>query len=670
MVFTKDSGDTFDPKSVAWVLSDSDLKHGLAGIERAWECAIDLETTGLFEHATAGGHLNGGYPARVVLASMTLPKSEDDEDPVTWVYPLSHPDSMWQGQWRKILGRIAEAILDFKIPVVNQNVKFDARWIFAHTGYDISPCIRWDTDPASALLDETASRRLKDRAPQIFGVKRWDDFDLKKPGAAERVPLMDLGLYAARDTYWTWRLARWQRQRMFLMGPDGAAPGEPVTPEEEEDAKLGRLAVWSVMPSVAGATRTEERGMLLDRDWVQAKLAVNQQVIDGLSESMVSRYDVPGEPSFAPTSHWFRAWAEAAVKAGDLRVASMTRQGNAQWTKSVLLRQARHGSETADMLLTHRRLSKQNEFLNSWLGYATPWDTVHASYNIGRAATGRTSSSDPNMQQVAAELRPAYVPRPGYLIGDFDLSQIEMRVAAFISRSEPMMEAYRRGDDLHRMLASEMARVSLDDVTAVQRQMAKAGNFGLLFGMGAAGLMSYAETAYDVVLTFEEAQRLHSAFFRTWDGLGQWHARTIARAHQTGQVVSPLGRVRRIPEIMGGDEYLVSGAERIAINSPVQGTASDILLTALAMVSGTVPVQGYRAAPSGAKVVGTVHDSMVAELPEDNWEEAAREILWTMTKGVLPVLRRMGCDFDVPLAAEAKIGRRWGQSDVAKIKEG
>ena len=662
-VFEK--GDLFRPETVSWAFTSRDFGHLLEAAERAWECVIDLETTGLFEHNQQGGPLMGGYPARIVLASLTLPSGEDDDDPVTWVLPLSHPDSMWLGSWREKLKQLMAALIAGGTPVINQNVKFDARWLRAHSGHDLSGLITWCTQASSLLMDETYSAKLKERVPRDFCVERWDDFDLTKTGAAERVPLIDLGLYAARDTWWTWRLARAHRALMFLSS-DGA---EPESREEAEDARIGRLATWSVMPSVAALTKVEQRGMALDRDWVLQRLADNQQVTDELAEELVSRYPgMEGDPSFAPTSHWFRAWTEKAVAAGDLRVASVTRQGNAQWTKSVLLRQARHGSQVAEDLLRYRRAAKQNEFLRSWLSYCTPWGTVHSTYNVGGAATGRTSSSDPNKQQVTAELRPAWVPRRGYLIGDFDLSQIELRIAAFLSRSEPMMDAYRRGLDLHRMLAAEMARVPLEKVTPEQRQMAKAGNFGLLFCMGAAGLMSYAETAYDVVMSFEEAQRVHSAFFRTWDGIGQWHQRTIASAHQTGRVTSPLGRVRRIPEIMSGDEYLVSAAERIAVNSPVQGMASDVLLTALSLVEGTVP--GYGPQGKGARAVATVHDSMVCELPEDCWKEAAQAVLDTMTHGVLAVLRRMGCEFDVPLAAEAKIGTRWGLSDVAKMEAG
>jgi len=661
-VLVDPANDTFDPALVSWVYDDDDLGHLLAAIASATEANPDLETTGLFEYAQAGHPLNGGVPARIALASITLPQSPDEEEPVTWVIPLSHPDSMWQGSWRKVLTAIAQELLDNNIPLVNQNIKFDSRWVFAHTGLDLSRLISWDNQMSNQLLDETRSAKLKDRVPFEFGIEAWNDFDLSRPGAAEKVPLLDLGLYAARDTYWNWKQARLHRRRMFLDSPEFG----PEAPDEIEDARIGRLATWSVMPSVAAMTSVEQRGMLLDKDWIHAKLAENQDPIDGIREVLVDRYPIDGDPSFAPTSTWFKAWTAAAIEGGDLRIAAVTGQGNPQWTKGVLLRQARAGSEVAEALLTMRSLMKENEFLRSWLYYATPWNTTHSSINIGKAATGRTTSSDFNMQQVKAILRPAFIPRPGYVFADFDLSQIELRVAAQLSRSEPMIQAYKDGLDLHTMLAAQVARIPMEAVTKDQRTHAKPGNFGLLFGMGAAGLMSYAEAAYDVVMSFEEAQAMHSAFFTTWDGIGQWHQALIATARRTGQVVSPIGRVRRLPAIDCGDSYLESMAERQAINSPVQGFASDILLTALALVAGRVPGFAFEAIPD-ARIVGTVHDSMMAELPEGRWEETARAVLHVMTQIVKEVLLKMGCDFDVPLAAEAKIGTRWGLSDIGEL---
>jgi len=148
-----------------------------------------------------------------------------------------------------------------------------------------------------------------------------------------------------------------------------------------------------------------------------------------------------------------------------------------------------------DALLRHRDATKTLEFLRSWLELRDPTNVIHATYNVGFVKTGRLSSSNPNVQQISARLKPAFIPRPGHVLLDLDYSQVELRVAAFISRSQPMIEAFQRGDDLHRLLAAKIAGKAPEDVTSLERKRAKAGNFGLLYGMSPGGFQSYAATA-------------------------------------------------------------------------------------------------------------------------------------------------------------------------------
>ena len=651
----------FDQSTLSWVMTEPDVGWLLDAIATATTVVIDLETTGLDEHAVHGGQSNGGFPARVVLAALTLPQPDDTGEPTTWILPLSHPDSPWLGQWRDVLRRVAQTILDAERPVWNQNVKFDARWIYALTGVDLSERIAWDTQISSHLLDENSSTKLKERAPDTFGIPRWDDFDLTYPGAAEEVPIFDLGLYAARDTYWTWRLAELHRRIMFL---DEHAE-EPFDSDEIEHARLGKLATWVAMPTTASLTAMEQRGICLDVPWVAQTIADHQQTVTDAWERLAGRYPEcdPDQASFAPTSIWFREWAEAAVKAGDLVVAALTPTGKPQWSGSVLVRQARQGSEVATDLLDLRRSQKRLEYLRSWLTMVTPEGRIHANYNAGSVVTGRLSSSGPNMQQVTAALKPAFVPTPGHVFVDLDYSQIELRVAAFISRSEPMIEAFQRGEDLHTRLAARITGKPESEVTPSERQAGKSANFGLLYLMGAYGFRLYAEDVYDVVFTQDEANDVHRAFFETWDGIAQWHTRTIERVRRTGQVVSPIGRVRRLPQIWWSNAERVAGAERAAVNSPVQGFASDLMQMAAASIGGYLP--GTRPV-EGARIVATVHDSILVEAPEDRWREVGRECQRRMVE-VPTHLTRMGCHLDVPLVADATVGTRWGLRDLGTL---
>ena len=661
---------------ITWVWGKEDLKALVKAIHASQKVVMDLETTGLDEYAEAGGDTNGGYPARIVLASLTLPSAEraaagaydwrsfDGEQPMTYLVPLSHPASPLLGSWRKVMAIIGREINRSGRPFVNANIKFDARWVFAQTGVDLSDRIEWDTTVSSQLVDTEARTRLKIRAARDFGIEEWDDFDLGTPGAAERVDLIQLGEYAARDTYYTWKIEEEHRDQMFLTGDE-----EPFDSDDIQMARLGKVATYVSMPTVRTLTKVEQRGFLLDVDWVHAKIEEMDALRLKACEDILGLYGTAPAPApakdgvtTAATSKWFQGFVAQAIEAGDLRVTARTDSGNAQWNKAVLIAQQRQGSPAADALLRHRDATKTLEFLRSWLELRDPNNVIHATYNVGFVKTGRLSSSNPNVQQISARLKPAFIPRPGHVLLDLDYSQVELRVAAFISRSQPMIEAFQRGDDLHRLLAAKIAGKAPEDVTSLERKRAKAGNFGLLYGMSPGGFQSYAATAYDVSLTLAEAQAVHSAFFEMWDGMRQWHERSKRRAYERGYVTSPIGRTQWLSDLYSKSSFKSSHAERNALNSPVQGFGSDLMQMAAASIMGTLP--GYPLPKvEGAHVVATVHDEICIEVPEDRWQEVLVECKRRM-EDVNTFLRPLDCRMDVPVVAGPSAGTRWGVHDL------
>jgi|GEM_PF-1528216 len=661
---------------ITWVWGKEDLKGLVKAIHASQKVVMDLETTGLDEYAEAGGDTNGGYPARIVLASLTLPNAEraaagaydwrtfDGEQPMTYLVPLSHPASPLLGAWRKIMAIIGREINRSGKPFVNANIKFDARWVFAQAGVDLSDRIEWDTTVSSQLVDTEARTRLKIRAARDFGIEEWDDFDLSTPGAAERVDLIQLGEYAARDTYYTWKIEEEHRDQMFLTGDE-----EPLDSDDIQMARLGKVATYVAMPTVKTLTKVEQRGFLLDVDWVHAKIEEMDALRLKACKDILGLYGTAPAPApakdgvtTAATSKWFQGFVAQAIEAGDLRVTARTDSGNAQWNKAVLIAQQRQGSPAADALLRHRDATKTLEFLRSWLELRDPTNVIHATYNVGFVKTGRLSSSNPNVQQISARLKPAFIPRPGHVLLDLDYSQVELRVAAFISRSQPMIEAFQRGDDLHRLLAAKIAGKAPEDVTSLERKRAKAGNFGLLYGMSPGGFQSYAATAYDVSLTLAEAQAVHSAFFEMWDGMRQWHEKAKRRAYERGYVTSPIGRTQWLSDLYSKSSFKASHAERNALNSPVQGFGSDLMQMAAASIVGTLP--GYPLPRvEGAHVVATVHDEICIEVPEDRWQEILVECKRRM-EDVNTLLRPLDCQMDVPIVAGPSAGTRWGVHDL------
>lgn len=671
---------------IVWVMTDEDLENLLEAIRVSQESVIDLETTGLVEYAWMNGPRNGGYPARIVLASLTLPEATrpmgdewDRREPTTWILPLSHPDSPFQGQWRQVMKRVMLAHRETMRPISNVNVKFDARWWYRHTGVDVTDLIVWDPQVSGHVLDETQPRKLKDRAPKVFDIDRWDDVEFDSPGAAERAPLFDLGFYAARDTYWTWRLKRHDRKAMYL--EDVEEGDEPVFPDEVQNARFGKLCTWVSMPTVAALSRMEQRGFKIDRDWINERIVEDEKTKEEGIEWIRAVTDMPHRgASVAPTSHWFMNAMNKAVDAKFVHLAAMTKGGKPSWGKSVLVRQQReweiehpegtegHDFNFAGRLLETKQAAKRLEFLKSWLYLATREGYIHAQYNVGSVATGRLSSSNPNLQQVTKKLRPAFIPRPGFVIAAIDYSQLELRVAAQISQSQPMIQAFLDGKDLHRMLAMSINGLTDEQFDALPnkdllRTQAKAGNFGLLYMMGASGFRSYAETVYGVSLTEKEAIAVYRTFFSQWEGMHEWHQTTIAKIHRDGYITSPIGRVRRLPDVFSGVDKWVANAERAGVNSPVQGLGADLMNMATASIMGLLP--GTQPVP-GAYPVNSVHDEVTVEVEESRWEEIVAECQDRMTN-LNPFLRKMGFEMEVPLKADATVGTRWALNDVGEM---
>lgn len=650
-------------KHFTWVLDDEGIGQLKEAIVTAVEVSFDTETTGLRPHAVQGGLDNGGVGARVVLATFTLPQKGrdgewDGEEPTTWILPLSHPEGPHFGRWRNILGDVLRHWIRYKVPMIAHNGKFDVNYCSATVAQNLVELLTWDTADGARVLDPGWSAKLGDACERELGVPSWKDFDFTTPGVAETYPLIDLGEYGARDTYYTWKLSQHQRRRMFLLS-EGE---EPFDSEEILNSKLGKLATWVSMPTVASLSQMEQNGLNLDIDYCRDNLKI---ALEESHDALVKIAELggswglnPDDVSVAPTSHWFRDFTEAGLARNELKIIELTPKGKPSWSKSALNKMSLQGSEVAKLILHQRHYTKRKEFLSSWLAYVSPDGKIHSTYNTGMI-TGRLSSSGPNMQQVTKSLRPCFVPSPGFVIADFDFSQIELRIAAFISRSQPMLDAFNNDEDLHRLLAAEVTGKHPSEVTDTERQMAKAVNFGLLFGLGAFGLQGYAENSYGVTMSRDEATAFYHAYFRKWSGLKEWHAQVEARLMRDGFSISPLSRMRRFNGTGKNDL-------NAAINAPVQGMASDLMQMAIADIQGLLPAGMGRGRVEGVRAVGTVHDSVVMELPEDSWREKALEVQQRM-EDLNPLLKRLDVQLDVPIRVEAVVGTRWSLKDVGEI---
>ncbi len=275
---------------------------------------------------------------------------------------------------------------------------------------------------------------------------------------------------------------------------------------------------------------------------------------------------------------------------------------------------------------------------------------VHTTFNQTIAATGRLSSTNPNLQNIpirtelGRKIRRGFIARDGHLLLSCDYSQIELRVIAALAKDEKMLEAFRRNVDIHTATASAIWHVSLNEVTKDQRRAAKAINFGIIYGQGPQGLSKAAG------ISFEEAKQFIEEYFHVYSGIREYLDQTKAFAHEHGYVETLFGRRRYLPDINSPLPQLRAAAERMAINMPVQGTSADLIKLAMKDIAAQLPSRS-----SDAKMLLQVHDELVFEIPENEVKQLVPKIIEIMEN-----VEKIG----VPIVVEAKAGKNWEEMTV------
>ena len=333
-----------------------------------------------------------------------------------------------------------------------------------------------------------------------------------------------------------------------------------------------------------------------------------------------------------------------------LPILSKTAKGQPSTAEAVLSELAERGHDLPKLLMEYRSLSKLKstytdrlpEQINPLTG------RIHTSYHQAVTATGRLSSSDPNLQNIpirtaeGRRIRQAFVAPAGYKLLAADYSQIELRIMAHLAQDPGLLDAFRNDRDVHKATACEVFGVALDEVTSDQRRSAKAINFGLIYGMSAHGL------AKQIGCDRGQAQMYMDRYFARYPGVLDYMERTRQQASEQGYVETLFGRRLYLPDIKAKNAAIRKGAERTAINAPMQGSAADIIKRAMITVDQWLAESGL-----DARVILQVHDELVVEVREDQ-VDALRE-------GLLPLMSA-GAALDVPLLVEAGVGDNWDQA--------
>ncbi|MEQ3695180.1 MAG: DNA polymerase I [Thalassolituus sp.] len=527
-----------------------------------------------------------------------------------------------------VLAQLKPLLENKHLKKVGQHMKYDAHVL---ANYDIAlKGVEFDTMLESYVLDSVATKHDMDSLSlKYLGLKTVKYEDIAGKGAKQitfnQIGIEEAGPYAAEDADITLRLHQtlWPRLQ-----------AKPALAKVFTDIEMDVMPVLFEM---------EENGAMIDADKLHeqsAHLDNRLQELEQEAHNSAGQVFNLGSP---------KQLAEILFEKQGLPVRKKTPKG-APSTAEEVLQELAEEYELPRLILENRGLAKLKNTYTDKLPLMVNAKTgrVHTSYHQAIAATGRLSSTDPNLQNIpirseeGRKIRQAFIAPEGYKLVAADYSQIELRIMAHLSGDKGLVSAFADGRDVHRATAAEVFGVSEAEVTDNQRRSAKAINFGLIYGMSAFGLAKQLGTGRG------EAQEYVNKYFERYPGVRDYMDNTREQAKDTGYVETLYGRRLYLPDIRASNGQRRQHAERTAINAPMQGTAADIIKRAMIKVYEWLPASGY-----DAKLLMQVHDELILEVREDQAETFAVELKTQM---------QCAAALDVPLIVDVGIGDNWDEA--------
>jgi DNA polymerase-1 len=601
------------PADYETVLSMERLDAWIARLQSADLFAFDTETTSL-----------NYMDARIVGVSFAV-----EEHQAAYV-PLAHDDPATPAQLSRdaVLERLRPLLEDPARPKLGQNLKYDISVLAGH-GIELQG-LAHDTMLESYVLDSTGSRHdmdtlaLKHLAHQTI---HYEDVAGKgaKQVTFDKVPVSEAAPYAAEDADVTLRLHNTLWPRLAAM------------------PTLELLYQQTEIPLVPVLSRIERQGVLIDRAQLERQSAELAERMAGIKEQA---YEAAGEPFNLGSPKQIQT---VLFERMQLPVRKKTPKGQPS-TSEAALEELAQAHELPRLILQHRGLSKLKSTYTDRLPEQINPRTgrVHTSYHQAVAATGRLSSSDPNLQNIPVRteegrrIRQAFVAPSGCVVLAADYSQIELRIMAHLSADEGLLQAFAAGADIHRATAAEIFAVAPAEVSDAQRRSAKAINFGLIYGMSAFGL------AQQLGIARSAAQDYVDLYFTRYPGVLRFMNETRESAHERGFVETVFGRRLHLPEINSRNAQRRQYAERTAINAPMQGTAADIIKRAMLAVDTWL-----RSANVDARIIMQVHDELVFEVAEGETAKLSEAVVQCMSQAA---------ELAVPLVVDIGTGANWDEA--------
>ncbi|MFP7411744.1 DNA polymerase I [Aeromonas veronii] len=596
------------------ILDEAEFDGWLEQLKAAPLFAFDTETTSL-----------DYMEARIVGVSFAVEAGKAAYVPFGHDY-LGAPVQLSEAV---VLGKLKPLLEDPTHLKVGQNLKYDRNVLLNHD-IDLQG-IAYDTMLESYVLNSTASRHDMDSlAKRYLGVETTSFEDIAGKGVKQltfnQIELEQAAPYAAEDADITLRL------HQTLWGQLEAVPG------------LAKVFSEIELPLLPVLARMELLGTTIDPKLLHQQ---SQEIEVRLAELEKQAHELAGQ-EFNLSSP--KQLGEILFTKLGLPIIKKTPKGAPSTAEEVLAELA-ETYELPRLLMEHRGLAKLKSTYTDKLPLMIKPQTgrVHTSYHQAVAATGRLSSSDPNLQNIPVRneqgrrIRQAFIPCAGYKLVAADYSQIELRIMAHLSGDKGLLTAFAEGKDIHKATAAEVFGVALDAVTTDMRRSAKAINFGLIYGMSAFGL------AKQLGIGRAEAQKYMDLYFERYPGVLEYMERTRQQAEAQGYVETLFGRRLYLPDIKSRNAGLRKAAERAAINAPMQGTAADIIKRAMINVDSWI--RGIE--DESIRMLMQVHDELVFEIREETLEEYTAIIKEKMSGAA---------ELHVPLLVEAGTGDNWDQA--------
>ena len=416
---------------------------------------------------------------------------------------------------------------------------------------------------------------------------------------------------------------------------------QPVLHEKMDAQAMLLLYTDIELPLCPVLARMEQAGFLVDR---KALYDFGERLTSSIEQLQQSIWALAGEPFNIQSP---KQLGSVLFERLMLPAGKKTKTG---WsTNAAVLDKLRGKHPIIEQILDYRTLTKlKSTYADGLLKEISADGRIHTNFQMTVTATGRLSSTEPNLQNIpvrrelGAQIRKMFVASPGKVLVDADYSQIELRLLAHIANDETMIAAFRSGEDIHAVTASQVFGVPLDEVTPLQRSHAKAVNFGIVYGISAFSL------AQDIGVFQSEAKAYMDSYFAKYHGVREYMTRVVEQAKADGYVTTLFGRRRDLPELKSSNFNLRSFGERVALNMPIQGTAADIIKAAMVRVDARM-----RAEQLQARLLLQVHDELIVECPAEE-AETVKAILVDEMEHVV--------DYRVPLLVDAKIGASWAEA--------